>query len=68
MTNTNQINTSRHLQKHELQKEEKLNKNKKRKHEKKKKNQSTLTASYVGKHFYKPTNITWIYIWQSMKK
>ena len=35
MTNTNQTNISRHLQKHQLQKEEKLNKKKKRKQEKK---------------------------------
>ena len=55
MTNTNQTNISRHLQKHQLQKEEKLNKKKKRKHEKN--NQLILTVSYVGKHFYKPTSI-----------
>ena len=35
MTNTNQTNVSRHLQKHQLQKEEKLNQKKKRKDEKK---------------------------------
>ena len=35
MTNTNQTNVSRHLQKYQLQKEEKLNKKKKGKHEKK---------------------------------
>ena len=35
MTNMNQTNISRHLQKYQLQKEEKLNKKEKRKHEKK---------------------------------